>query len=207
MFNLFIIFLPMKLQRTKSGFTLIELLVVITIIGILATGAVSVYTSQIQKSRDSVRLTDVTAVRWWIEQYYQDNAQYPDSTNVPSVTATHAFSWVIVYTPKLPKDPKSGQARTWAAFDYIYTVWSDDNSVLGQDFEISTTFEQQWNITEKAQKDWWSDAQRYELWIDLTWNQTDVTNAVSANSLECVAAAWWAAVSCSDAWTRLVIKW
>jgi prepilin-type N-terminal cleavage/methylation domain-containing protein len=30
----------MKLQKTKLGFTLIELLVVITIIGILATGAV-----------------------------------------------------------------------------------------------------------------------------------------------------------------------
>jgi prepilin-type N-terminal cleavage/methylation domain-containing protein len=53
----------MKLQRTKLGFTLIELLVVITIIGILATGAVSVYTSQIQKARDSVRLTDVTALK------------------------------------------------------------------------------------------------------------------------------------------------
>jgi type IV pilus assembly protein PilA len=53
----------MKLQNTKLGFTLIELLVVITIIGILATGAVSVYTSQIQKARDSTRLTDIGAVR------------------------------------------------------------------------------------------------------------------------------------------------
>jgi len=32
----------------KNAFTLIELLVVITIIGILATGAVSVFTTQLQ---------------------------------------------------------------------------------------------------------------------------------------------------------------
>jgi len=53
----------MKMKNIMKGFTLIELLVVITIIGILATGAVSVYTSQIQKSRDSVRLTDVKALQ------------------------------------------------------------------------------------------------------------------------------------------------
>ncbi|MGB2110743.1 MAG: type IV pilin protein, partial [Patescibacteria group bacterium] len=40
----------MKLQSIKKGFTLIELLVVITIIGILATGATTVFTSQIQKA-------------------------------------------------------------------------------------------------------------------------------------------------------------
>jgi prepilin-type N-terminal cleavage/methylation domain-containing protein len=48
---------------SKKAFTLIELLVVITIIGILATGAVATYTSQIQKSRDSTRLTDLSALR------------------------------------------------------------------------------------------------------------------------------------------------
>jgi type II secretory pathway pseudopilin PulG len=36
--------------------------VVITIIGILATGAVTVYTSQIQKARDTTRITDMKAL-------------------------------------------------------------------------------------------------------------------------------------------------
>jgi prepilin-type N-terminal cleavage/methylation domain-containing protein len=53
----------MKLQNTKLGFTLIELLVVITIIGILATGATSIYTSQIQKARDSTRITSISAIQ------------------------------------------------------------------------------------------------------------------------------------------------
>ena len=55
----------------KKGFTLIELLVVITIIGILATGAVQVFTSQIQKARDATRISDITALRGGIEQAYQ----------------------------------------------------------------------------------------------------------------------------------------
>jgi general secretion pathway protein G len=61
----------MKLQD-KKGFTLIELLVVITIIGILATGATTVYTSQIQKARDTTRISDMKALQSAIEQVYQD---------------------------------------------------------------------------------------------------------------------------------------
>lgn len=52
----------MKLLQ-KKGFTLIELLVVITIIGILATGATAVYTSQIQKARDTTRINDLKTLQ------------------------------------------------------------------------------------------------------------------------------------------------
>jgi prepilin-type N-terminal cleavage/methylation domain-containing protein len=48
---------------SKKAFTLIELLVVITIIGILATGATAVYTSQIQKARDTTRINDIEALK------------------------------------------------------------------------------------------------------------------------------------------------
>lgn len=65
------------LNKSTRGFTLVELLVVITIIGILATGAVSVYTSQIQKARDTTRITDVEALKSGIEQAYQDTTSYP----------------------------------------------------------------------------------------------------------------------------------
>jgi len=66
----------MKLQN-KKGFTLIELLVVITIIGILATGATTVYTSQIQKARDTTRINDIKALQSAVEQVYQDSGEYP----------------------------------------------------------------------------------------------------------------------------------
>ena len=92
----------MNFTQKTIGFTLIELLVVITIIGILATGGVVTYTSQIQKARDTTRITDVKALQSGIEQYYQDKAEYPDAT-------TASFSGVTSYVPKMPKDPKSGQ--------------------------------------------------------------------------------------------------
>lgn len=69
----------MTLKNSTRGFTLIELLVVITIIGILATGATSVYTSQIQKARDTTRINDIKALQSGIEQAYQDNSAYPAS--------------------------------------------------------------------------------------------------------------------------------
>ena len=194
----------MKLNK-KSGFTLIELLVVITIIGILATGAVNVYTSQIQKARDSTRITDITAIKTWVEQFYQDHDEYPHSSSTSS-DGDLSFSWVTIYLPKLPKDPKSWQARSGAAFDYIYTVWKDENSIVGQDYEVSTTFEQSWNIDKKAKWDWWDDDARLEIGIDLWWNDTKVTWKVTAGTLKCVAT-WWTATPCSSEATKLVIKW
>ncbi len=195
----------LKSKYTKKAFTLIELLVVITIIWILATGAVSVYTSQIQKARDSTRITDIKAVQSWIEQFYQDKDQYPNSNNA----GDYAFSWVTTYTPKLPQDPKSWSSRTNAAFDYIYTVGQDKNTIPGQDYEISATFEQDWNIEKKAKWDGWDDDTRIELWIDLdsnnSGNNTVVSAAITAASLECVST-WGSTITCGTEWTRLVIK-
>ena len=68
----------MFLTKNTRGFTLIELLVVITIIGILATGGVVTYTSQIQKARDTTRLSDVKALQGGIEQTFGDISVYPE---------------------------------------------------------------------------------------------------------------------------------
>lgn len=204
----------MNLEKIKIGskkaFTLIELLVVITIIGILATWAVSVYTSQIQKARDTTRINDVTALKSWIEQTYQDSGEYP--------AKWAAFSWVAVYTPKIPKDPKTWQTSANTSFDYAYNVNADWNSVANQEFEISTGFENAWTTTSKAWWDGGNDANRLELWIDVWTNNTQLNwkqaltswvsspSAVSANT--CVAnnatsvAAW---VACDITWTNVMV--
>lgn len=65
-----------------------ELLVVITIIiGILATWATAVYTSQIQKARDTTRINDIWAMKSWIEQVYQDKWAYPNTSISFSITS------------------------------------------------------------------------------------------------------------------------
>ena len=155
----------MKKINHKLGFTLIELLVVITIIGILATWAVSVYTSQIQKARDSTRITSLTAIKSWVEQFYQDDGAYPEPSN---------FSWVTLYTPKLPKDPKTSQASGKSSFEYAYAVSPDSNTITWQYYELSVAFENSWNLTKKAAADGWANPNRYEIGIDLTWNNTRI---------------------------------
>ena len=192
----------MKLQRIKLGFTLIELLVVITIIGILATGAVSIYTSQIQKARDSVRLTDVKALQWGIEQFYQDDWEYPVSTT---------FTGVLAYVPNLPSDPKTGNTTGSSTFEYLYNASQDSNQIPLQEYEISNTFEQDGNMTWKALDihDSWDDDNRLESWIDvaddLDEHQTKVVWTVSAALYECVAPAGWVAATCGDL-NPMVIK-
>lgn len=154
---------------SKKAFTLIELLVVITIIGILATWAVSVYTSQIQKWRDATRISSIEALRWSIEQYYQDQSTYPPaSINFWSGT----WLWVLQYMNALPKDPKSWQATNTTFLDYSYTVNEDSNWLIWQEYEVSSWLENSWNNTAKAAKDDWDNDARLEIWINLTHNNS-----------------------------------
>lgn len=126
----------------QKGFTLIELLVVITIIGILATGAVTTFTSQIQKARDTTRISDIKAVQGAVEQFYQDDGEYPG-------LGTAFDTDVNDYLPRLPSDPKTGIAGV-SAFDYTYNASQDTNNIPFQEYEVSTTFEQSGNLSKKA---------------------------------------------------------
>ena len=192
----------MKIQNVKKAFTLIELLVVITIIGILATGATTVYTSQIQKARDATRLNDIKALQAWIEQDYQDNWVYPDKWS--------AFSWVTVYVPSLPQDPKTGEASGNSVFDYLYSVSDDANTIDNQEYEVSTHFEQEGNITSKAEADGWDDDYRWEAWIDID----DATDKPTVVSIAGWISGWtlyscytptWSAGSCATAADPMLI--
>lgn len=184
----------MKLQNTKSGFTLIELLVVITIIGILATGAVSVFTTQIQKARDTNRITDLDALKWSIEQFYQDTSEYPEWWKD---WLTSAATDVQDYLPKLARDPKDHQTcNGWSKCGYAYIVSADSNWILKWAYEVSTALENVGNTTSKAANDWWNDAVRLEFSI---WQSTlDTAKAGSAS--------WWAtALTVTDASTSIHI--
>lgn len=164
----------MKLQKLRSGFTLIELLVVITIIAILATWAVNVYTSQIQKARDSTRLTDLRALVGWVEQLYQDSGNYPNSWVAVVTYSAPAFADVKKYTPKLPKDPRTGQYSSDSNFEYTYSVWTDASWIAFQTYEFSLLFENEWNTTSRSATDWWNDQYRLEQWINIWTLRTSI---------------------------------
>lgn len=180
----------MKLQSIKKGFTLIELLVVITIIGILATGATAVYTAQIQKARDAVRINDINSLQSGIEQYYQDVFEYPSGddfdesgTNYNNVPTT----WVQSYVPKIPWDSKNGQPCNdggWSVdvyCGYVYFAWQDDNGIRLGEYEISTAFEASGNVTSKWNGDDGNDPLRFEKGLDLGSNVTTLTTAPASS--------------------------
>ena len=152
--------------QNKKGFTLIELLVVITIIGILATWAVATYSSQMQKARDSVRMQDLNTLRSWVEQFYNDEWAYPLTDN-----SENGFGswWVWKYVERIPTDAKYSQPCNWKTpCDYLYSVKADDNSVENQYYNLSTWFENSWNVDARADndKDAWVMPKRLEIW---TW--------------------------------------
>lgn len=185
----------MKLQN-KKGFTLIELLVVITIIGILAAWAVVTYTSQIQKGRDTVRISDVQALQSGIEQYYWDKSEYPTSN-----TAWFGTGWVGVYIELLPKDGKTWQT-CWGntPCDYLYSVKADANGITNWNYNVSSWFENKWNLDWKATKDGWKMDTRYEVWVWISWFTWFAWSWSITNTWSCLNTTTWDI-------NYMVIKW
>ncbi len=68
-------------KRKNNGFTLVELLVVIAIIGILASVVLVSLNSARAKARDARRIADLKQVSLALENYYDDELEYPDATS------------------------------------------------------------------------------------------------------------------------------
>jgi len=192
----------MKLQSIKKGFTLIELLVVITIIGILATGAVGIYTSQIQKARDSTRITSLNALKGAVEQVYQDTFEYPHADSFATEVAP--------YLENMPADPKHAQPcnNTNGAVDcgFAYVADDDSNGILFGSFELSTAFENQGNVTSKAEDgDSGDDDARLEIGSLTNTNDTAVAaDAIAPGTWACNLA--WSAYTSDSGWSIVIIN-
>ena len=118
-----------------------------------------IYSSQLDKARDSVRITNIMNLRSAIEQSYQDNGEYPVQENF-----TEQLSPYIV---SIPKDPSGNIEINTCKFGYIYEVWADDNGIENQIYKLSTCLESGSN-KDKAQNDRGNDELRYEVWIRIS---------------------------------------
>jgi len=119
--------------QSIRGFTLIELLVVIVIIGILATGAMSVFTSAQAKARDSQRITDLKAIESGLIQYYSDADEYPADAGV-----TNFKGKLSDYVSRWPKDPKNTPST---GYQYVYCVAPANSGILQQEYALATRLE------------------------------------------------------------------
>jgi type II secretion system protein G len=128
-------------KRKSSAFTLIELLVVITILGILATVAITSFRSSQMRSRDAKRKSDLKQIANALEMFYSDRGFYPSASSGKIVgcpyraTSSITCQWGatdyssdfkdgdndVLYFKSLPKDP--------AGYTYYYVT-------NGQSFQI-----------------------------------------------------------------------
>jgi len=118
--------------KNTRGFTLIELLVTITIIGIMATGATTVYQSAQQKARDSVRVSDLGVLKMAIEQYYSDYDEYPTTANTADFK-----NKLEKYVDRWPEDSKGSGGN---GYNYVYCV-ADKNNIGAQAYALSARME------------------------------------------------------------------
>lgn len=88
----------------KRGATLTELLVVIAVIALLALLAFLAYRTQVFKSFDSRRKTDIYQIKVAVEEYEKDHDCYP----LPQLVVCNPGTGLRPYLDKIPCDPRTG---------------------------------------------------------------------------------------------------
>ena len=108
----------------RRGYTIIELLIVVAIIGLLITLGTYAWNSSGQRSRDSVRKSDLSRIQNALQQFYLDNRAYPEFDNSHHPTNLYSAGYQLSdgnnncsriegknflttkYLPNIPHDPK-----------------------------------------------------------------------------------------------------
>lgn len=86
--------LKQTLKSAREGFTIIELLIVIAIIGILAGLVLNNFQGAQAKARDSQRRTDVNAIHAQLENYHNENGNYPTTFSATDLAGIDAEALV-----------------------------------------------------------------------------------------------------------------
>lgn len=96
-----------KFRRSRlktAGFTLIELMIVISMILILISVAIPIYTQSINRAREAVLRQNLFTMRSVIDQYSMDKQKAPQSLD-DLVQAG--------YLKQIPTDPMTNSKDTW----------------------------------------------------------------------------------------------
>jgi len=109
---------------------------------------------QLKKAKDSSRVINLGAIESIIESFYQDNQKYPKNLT------TEIFIFPI------PVDPDSGVIINGCTFWYVYEVSPSAEWIPRQNYRLSTCLESEYNIKEKAMKDWWIYNDKFEIFSE-----------------------------------------
>lgn len=121
-----------KIQSHSDGFTVIELLVFILILSILAVLGVSNIRGLRAENRDSASKTDVNAIYFQLESFYETNGFYPEKLDTTSLKGLD---------PESLKD-KNNIAVNGAGGTYVYKPANCTESKC-KSYELSTQLEKE----------------------------------------------------------------
>ncbi|HSE29233.1 MAG TPA: prepilin-type N-terminal cleavage/methylation domain-containing protein [Candidatus Saccharimonadales bacterium] len=71
-------------KALQKGFTIVELLIVVVVVGVLAFLVFNAFSTVQNRSDDSQRQTDITALATQLEVYYRANNTYPAFSQIDS---------------------------------------------------------------------------------------------------------------------------
>jgi len=136
------------MRKLARGFSLIELLVVVSIIGILATLAVSNFNQIRTRARDTERKSDLKQYSTALESFANlNNGLYPSYTTPVDVTASGGLCSKIG-APDCPDDPLLSADDTYQHYKYI----SLDGTGIG---DADATTYSLWSDLESGTSDYW----------------------------------------------------
>ena len=88
----------------QRGYTLIEIIIVMTVMSILLSAAVPLYTRVVQRTKESVLRNNLFSMRTVIDEYTYDKQKAPQSLQ-DLVTEG--------YLRQVPEDPMTGGNQSW----------------------------------------------------------------------------------------------
>lgn len=106
-----------NIKKRKKGFTLIEVLIVVGIIALLVVIFAQNTLSQLAKSRDAERKTDLQDIKIAFEHYYDDNNIYPTDLDILDDCGGEFEN----YLREIPCDPQDNTP-------YIYDPYPDGSA-------------------------------------------------------------------------------
>ena len=106
------------LRRGLRGFTFVELMVVVSIIVILISIAIPVYTRSITRAKESVLKNNLFTIRTVIDHYTYDKQKAPQS--LQDLVSEG-------YLRQVPVDPMTGSAQSWR------TIMEDPGQAVNQE--------------------------------------------------------------------------
>lgn len=174
----------------RNAFTLVELLVVISIIAVLATIGLTIYSGAQKSARIAKRVEDLRNIKVALEIYYSRNNVYPTTTGSwGSECSGNASDQVVpglipTYMAAFPADPFMNRTAGTSCYRYR----SDGTDYKLQNYNIPTTemsstdFRSQPNLIDPA-RDSGLDCSRVESGTVTAWaiysNNTDVNDAIT----------------------------